>query len=150
MIRRVFKDPIKRWRKWTLPTRLALSMGVISVFGVLMGAAAWYRPNFWKRAVHEHQVPTGSEWRDSRQAESLTFNSFDVPDAVDTHPTGINQAGEIAGIYSKDSGQFGFLREPDGTVESFEYPGTHSVTSVTGINNNGEIVGFYYGSGTGP
>jgi hypothetical protein len=76
---------------------------------------------------------------------SFTFTAFDAPDAVNTHPTAINDHGDIAGNNSVGTGsRSSFLRRRDDKFLSFEYPGSHSATSTTGIGSNGEIVGFYY------
>jgi probable HAF family extracellular repeat protein len=38
----------------------------------------------------------------------------------------------------------GFVRNRSGTLMRFDYPGTQGATNPTGINKNGDIVGFYY------
>jgi uncharacterized membrane protein len=123
---------------------MQLAMGILGVFGVLIGAAAWYWPDFWKRTVNETRTPAGSEWRERPQKDSFTFAPFDAPDAANTHPTAINDNEEIAGIFNEaNTGQRSFFRRPDGTFLVFDYPGSGS-TNATGINYDGEIVGFYY------
>jgi hypothetical protein len=60
---------------------------------------------------------------------------------------GINLGGYLVGEYgSGKSLKQGFLRRPDGTTVSLEYPGANhisSTTDATGINQTGVIVGHY-------
>jgi hypothetical protein len=60
------------------------------------------------------------------------------------HRLGINLGGSIAGSYVDAEGaQHGFVRNPYGTITSFDPPkGSH--TTVTGINDGGVITGFYF------
>jgi len=144
---RTLKNAWRRWRKWSLPTRLTLSIGALGLF---LGVAAWWWPDLWKRTADEgrdvpqHSTPPGSEWRERKSKDSFAFVFFDFPDATNTWPTSINDNGEIVGIYRASTGRRGFLRHRDGTFTSFEYPGAPSTTNATGLNNKGEIVGFYY------
>ena len=59
-------------------------------------------------------------------------------------PVGINDKGQVTGTYgipdTDTSG--GFLREPDGSITTFSYPGSTG-TFPTGINNRGQITGVY-------
>src|SRR5439155_23858576 len=83
-----------------------------------------------------------------------TFTSFDVPGAVGTTAGAINPAGQIAGSYfqiSTRSGEVdhvnrGYLRNPDGTIITFDVPGSVD-TVVTGINPAGQIEGSYVDRG---
>lgn len=64
-------------------------------------------------------------------------------DLGDRAPMDINNVGQIVGI----SGYVfcpchGFLRNPDGSFISIDYPGATS-TYVYGINDSGQIVGYY-------
>lgn len=150
------KNAWRRWSKWSLPTRLAISLSIIlGVPGLIISAAAWYWPDFWKhpldeeRGTHKQSKPVGSEWREEAPRESFTFVSLNYPDAPNTFPTSINDGGAIVGIYTAPKGRLGFIRNRDGSFTSFEYPRTASTTNATGINNNNEIVGFYYDSSKG-
>lgn len=134
-----------KWRHWAWDCLVL----------VVLLAAAWYGPDFWKRHFDEksdvakHAIPIGSEWRHGTPKESFTFARLDFPDAPSTFPTSINDGGDIAGIYEDSKGRQSFTRRRDGSFVSFEYPGTTSTTNATGINNNNEIVGFYYDTSTG-
>jgi hypothetical protein len=85
-------------------------------------------------------------------SDGTTFNrhivlwrSFDVPEGVNgTASTGINDLGEITGVYFDSNGnQHGFLRKPGGEFVPFDVPHVSSGTSPNGINNQGDIVGYY-------
>jgi hypothetical protein len=83
------------------------------------------------------------------------WHSFDVPAAVNgTQPTNINDLGEITGVYfDSNNNQHGFLRKAGGKIVTFDapnvgYPAQPNLsfsggTVPTGINNEGEIVGWY-------
>jgi hypothetical protein len=80
-----------------------------------------------------------------------------------TLPFGINRSGVIAGIWSDPAGTHGFLRAPDGTITSYNYPGDitsyygtvvhmpfccRSASGVYGgINAGGSVAATYYESG---
>ena len=80
-----------------------------------------------------------------------------VPGSARTLPTGINDQGQIAGTYV--FGALGFLLDPDlfgnfilggehgfvldkGVFRTIDVPGANG-TSVSGINNRGDLVGNY-------
>jgi hypothetical protein len=81
--------------------------------------------------------------------------SFDVTGSTYTQASAINDFGEVAGDYADANGIFhSFLRKADGAIVTFDPPGAGSgdnasgVVSVpTGINNRGDIVGYYLDSG---
>jgi len=78
-----------------------------------------------------------------------TITTFDEPEAntsaysfAGTFPTGINDAGAIAGEYVDSGGlQHGFLRSPDGRFTTLD-PAGSSLTSVNGLNLEGAVVGW--------
>src|SRR5207249_525140 len=49
-----------------------------------------------------------------------SIETFDVPNANATNPTGINAEGQIIGVYQDASGQQGFLRQADGTITAID------------------------------
>jgi uncharacterized membrane protein len=72
------------------------------------------------------------------------FTSFDFPDAVATLPSDINDNGQIVGIFDTgDSIGRSFVLD-DGTFTTFDvpFPGV-LFTELSGINNQGQIVGRY-------
>jgi hypothetical protein len=75
----------------------------------------------------------------------VLWRSFDVPGALTgTQPSGINDLGEITGVYGDSNGNVhGFLRKVGGEFVTFDAPNVSSGTNPTGINNQGDIVGSY-------
>ncbi|HET6218260.1 MAG TPA: hypothetical protein VFE27_14645 [Acidobacteriaceae bacterium] len=67
------------------------------------------------------------------------------------HWMSIDQAGDITGSYTDAAGiQHGFVRNPYGTITSFDPPEGNQ-TTTTSINDGGAIAGFYhYHAGGGP
>jgi probable HAF family extracellular repeat protein len=64
-----------------------------------------------------------------------TFNALGSDDTI---AEGINNAGQVVGHFF----DHGFLREPDGTVTSFDAPGPEPHTIIPyGINDSGQISG---------
>src|SRR6476646_7658418 len=53
-----------------------------------------------------------------------TFTSFDPPGSTLTLATDINARGQIVGRYLAAGHTHGFLRDPDGTVTTIDYPGS--------------------------
>lgn len=100
---------------------------------------------------------TGIDPHGFLRAATGTFTMIDVPGAHGTELTGINDGGEIVGSLRESPGQLfyrvGFVRTFSGTVTTFAVPGAtgtlgHSVgdftgTEATGINNAGQIVGYF-------
>jgi len=82
--------------------------------------------------------------------------SFDVPNSTYTQGGAINDRGEVAGAYADVKGFFhSFLRKRDGTIIPFDPPGagtganaTGIVSVPTGINDCGDVVGYYADSST--
>jgi hypothetical protein len=82
--------------------------------------------------------------------------SFDVPNSTYTQGSAINDLGEVAGDYADVNGIFhSFLRKRDGTIIPFDPPGAGTGTNAsgivsvpTGINDHGDVVGYYADSST--
>ncbi len=65
------------------------------------------------------------------------------------HLMSIDQAGDVTGSYTDAAGaQHGFVRNPYGTITSFDPP-EGKQTTVTSINDGGAIAGFYQYSSRG-
>src|SRR6516162_5993950 len=77
-----------------------------------------------------------------------TFATLDVPGAQVTEAFGINQAGQIVGVYQLVVGGVlhGFLLDVDGTYTTIDVPGA-TFTLALGINDAGQIVGGYDDAG---
>jgi probable HAF family extracellular repeat protein len=74
------------------------------------------------------------------------YSTFDYPTSVGTHPTGINDHGDIVGIWKDATGvRHGFLLN-DGSFSSIDVPAAVGLTFAEGINNAGEVVGRYLDS----
>jgi len=73
--------------------------------------------------------------------------TFSIPGATFITPVGINDDGQLTGVYTDASGGHGFLRQPDGTLTTFDVPvaGTKE-TLPAGISAAGVITGLYEGS----
>ena len=72
---------------------------------------------------------------------NYTFQSLEIPGAVDTVPQAINNLGQIVGSYANADGtRHGFLRQPNGAYTTVDLPGA-TQTFAVGINDLGMIVG---------
>jgi len=72
------------------------------------------------------------------------FTTIDVPGALETLPFGLNNRGQIVGIYSTSSGGHSFIYEK-GVFSTIAVPNSMA-TGARGINDNGQIVGGYIDS----
>jgi hypothetical protein len=82
-------------------------------------------------------------------AVSFTFTPIDVPGATETQALGINDSGNVVGVYHDATGGHGFLAV-GGSFTPIDVPGaTLFGTGAAGINGPGNIVGFYF-DGAGP
>jgi len=73
------------------------------------------------------------------------FNLIDVPGAIQTQPSEINNLDQVVGYYEYGSGMLpihGFVEDGD-TFTSIDYPGA-VFTIATGINDKSDIVGYYW------
>ena len=71
-----------------------------------------------------------------------TFTALNYPGADYTIPHGLNDVGQIAGVYGLNGVTHGFLYS-GGVFTTVDAPGSVSGTILTGINNSGEITGDY-------
>lgn len=79
------------------------------------------------------------------------FTTISDPLGLTTYAQGINNAGQIVGYYNAGMGNHGFL-DAAGTFTTIDDPLTTAIsgpdvlrgTEVLGINDAGQIVGFYY------
>ena len=71
------------------------------------------------------------------------FNTIDVPDAVLTSAIGLNDHGDVVGVYidGVDFNEHGFVLSK-GVYTTLDAPGAVGVTVAQGINNAGEVVGY--------
>jgi uncharacterized membrane protein len=66
------------------------------------------------------------------------FTRIDVPGALTTLPLGINNRGQIAGVYADEVTGHGFLLQ-SGTFTTIDAPGAVS-TAAGAINDRGQIL----------
>ncbi len=94
----------------------------------------------------QHAAPAANPAADGAQ-----FVTFDPPGSTLTMPSGITPEGVITGYFCNtaacannyfNGGTHGFLRTPNGTITTFDPPGSVG-TIVTSINPAGEIAGTY-------
>jgi len=74
-------------------------------------------------------------------ARAATWTTIDVPGAPDTAVNGINNAGDMVGIYGDPNGYHGFLLS-GGMFTTFDMPGAKQTNPVA-INSSGQISGWY-------
>jgi hypothetical protein len=74
-----------------------------------------------------------------------TWEPFAVPGALATVIYAINEAGVMVGTYRDAAGWHGFVWDR-GALQTVDYPGAAN-TTISGINNRGELVGFTFTSG---
>src|SRR5207302_453897 len=84
-------------------------------------------------------------------ATGPSFTTFGVSGASYTTPAGINDLGQVAGIYQVGPPQalqnHGFVRDAQGNITTFDVPGgVVGNTFVQAINNPGQIAGTYQDS----
>jgi probable HAF family extracellular repeat protein len=82
-------------------------------------------------------MATGS----SANAANFSFTQIDVPGAVMTEARGINDAGQIVGLFDDSTGGHGFL-DTGGSFTQIDVPGAFG-TVASGINDAGQIVGSF-------
>jgi hypothetical protein len=94
-------------------------------------------------------IPLGAG--EQEHENEFVFSSIDVPGAARTTLQGINDAGEISGIFLDARGSHGFIlraavcdreRTSRGDLIVVDYPGA-AWTYVYGINAQGDVVGIY-------
>jgi probable HAF family extracellular repeat protein len=79
----------------------------------------------------------------SQAQTSLVFTTLDFPGSVETRLRGVNDKGQIVGVYRKDvSSQLQAFLFNEGQFTRIDLPGSIS-TRPTGINNAGDICGNY-------
>src|SRR5882762_9111267 len=70
------------------------------------------------------------------------FVTFMV-DGQSTTPTSINAKGAVTGVWFQGGIAHGFVRQSDGTIETFDVPNATRGTFPTSINKKGETTGYY-------
>ncbi len=70
------------------------------------------------------------------------FSGFDVPGALDTTLSGLNNAGDFAGWFTDSSGITQAFVSLGGDITPFSVPGA-SLTRAYQLNSSNQLVGFY-------
>ncbi len=88
-------------------------------------------------------TPMAAGLRSPRSSDGSTFTNFDDPSGIGhTDGSGINNSGQIVGIYIVNNMEHGYLRSSDGsTFTNFDDPLGVLGTNASGINDSGQIVG---------
>jgi hypothetical protein len=72
------------------------------------------------------------------------FTHFRFPGSTDTFPADINKSGEIVGTFKRPDGTLGSFMVKSGVFSQVKLPGfPNAATIVTGVNDLGDIVGFF-------
>jgi probable HAF family extracellular repeat protein len=92
------------------------------------------------------QEPGGAERQRRRRQNELTFAQFDFPGAIGTAAFGVNDRGQIVGLFTDAGGvTHGFLLDK-GVFTQIDAPGS-TETQTTAINDRGQIVGLFFDAG---
>src|ERR1017187_9614126 len=86
------------------------------------------------------------------QAQTYSYSTFDAPGSASTVANGMNNAGQIVGLYRDAAGvTHSFLRSADGTTyPTIVVPGSQpGTTTADAINNPGQIAGNYIEASSG-
>lgn len=77
-----------------------------------------------------------------------SYSSYDAPDSISTYITGVNDYGDIVGIYtSSDNNVHGFLLEHNGSFQTLDQQNQQSLTTVPmGVNKSLTVAGMLYGA----
>jgi uncharacterized membrane protein len=81
-----------------------------------------------------------------RDAEGNIIAPLSVAPRTDTTLAAINDKGQIVGSYGTFRSYHAVLMTLEGELVTYDYPGAKS-TGFTGINNNGDICGWYKADG---
>jgi hypothetical protein len=77
----------------------------------------------------------------ARAQADPNFVTFAIGDQ--TLPLAINSSGTVVGTYHAGDINHGFVRQPDGSIETFDVRESRG-TFATSINENGEVTGNFY------
>ncbi len=80
-----------------------------------------------------------------------TFTTLDYPAAVSTSAFGVNNADEVVGTYTDAAGSGHGFTDINGNFTSVDEPDADPAnggTVINGVNNQGDVVGFYMDGGT--
>lgn len=81
--------------------------------------------------------------------EDGSFCQLDYPDASSTNVLGINNLGQMVGMFGTLTATSGFLYDRGTFSPPLAFPGSSNLTIANGINDRGEIVGVYQSAAPG-
>lgn len=81
--------------------------------------------------------------------EEGSFCQLDYPGATGTNILGINNLGQMTGMFTTAVATSGFIYDRGTFSPPLSYPGAGNLTIANGINDRGEIVGVYQNVGPG-
>jgi uncharacterized membrane protein len=86
-----------------------------------------------------------------RDPASGSYSTIDVAGGASssTQAMSINDLGQIAGSYYDNTGEHGFLRNPNGQYTTIDAPtsvGGFHYTVAAAVNNFGQVAGYFYGT----
>src|SRR5438552_14348032 len=82
-------------------------------------------------------------------AAAATITTFDAAGGqTKTYPQSISQAGITGYYYDSGNASHGFVRAVDGTITTFDVPGSVD-TNARSINTNGTVTGDYHDGSLG-
>jgi uncharacterized membrane protein len=75
--------------------------------------------------------------------EEESFCQLDYPDSTGTNLLGINNLGQVVGMFTTPTGTFGLFYDRGTFSPPLSYPGAGNLTIANGLNDRGEIVGVF-------
>ncbi len=98
-------------------------------------------------------APGGTQSVEGFLATSHGITSLAFPGASSTMALGLNNNGEVVGVYTTGSGStaqnFGFTWAQKRGFTTIDDPDGMGMTTVNGVNDRGELVGFFVDANTG-
>ena len=77
---------------------------------------------------------------DPSKAKLITI---DVPGSTFTQVLGINNYGQLSGVYQDAQGNSHGFVDTNGHFQTIDAPGGVGTTTINGINDKGQVVGFF-------
>jgi probable HAF family extracellular repeat protein len=74
--------------------------------------------------------------------DGATFTTIEIPGSYDTRARGINNIGQVVGVFSDGTATHSFVKD-GALVTTIEVPGA-IILEPRGINDTGQIVGWFY------
>jgi photosystem II stability/assembly factor-like uncharacterized protein len=153
---------------WITKTALAPNAPIVSIWGLkplcdyfsktACTVPLWYN----SQRIHQYLINHAETWgglalkvdRDvvdadvavsstGSKAYSFNYTSIDYPGAAYTLAYGINNAGDVGGVYGSGAELNGFVySKSKDTYTSFAFPSA-AVNAVIGINDSDQVAGYY-------